>query len=173
MTDIFHYDDLTWPDVAELSRDVPFVLPFGSFPDPERVAAQLGDPQRLGILPSIPYGWRGRGPSTNEKRINEYGAPSRRRRLQEQNGRLRPSRGVSIDSAPRTGFSASLALSPTSTPRGWMVSLFRQAQHKVSIRVRAAMGSARGWNHPCQSYKVQSSSDAGAAGLAIHVPKSG
>ncbi len=59
MTDIFYYDDLTWPDVAKLPRDVPLVLPLGSLPDPERVAAQLGNPQRLGILPSIPYGWHG------------------------------------------------------------------------------------------------------------------
>lgn len=27
MTEFFHYDDLTWPEVAELPRDVPLVLP--------------------------------------------------------------------------------------------------------------------------------------------------
>ena len=30
MTEFFHYDDLTWPEVAELPRDVPLVLPLGS-----------------------------------------------------------------------------------------------------------------------------------------------
>jgi hypothetical protein len=83
MTDIFHYDNLTWPEVAELPRDVPLVLPLGSSFDSEKVAAQLGNPQRLGILPSFRFGWRGGEPSMNEKRINEYGAPSRRRCLQE------------------------------------------------------------------------------------------
>ena len=73
MTEFFHYDDLTWPEVAELPRDVPLVLPLGSSFDSEQVVAQLGHPQRLGILPSIPFGWRGSGPSTNLARINECG----------------------------------------------------------------------------------------------------
>jgi hypothetical protein len=60
MTEFFHYDNLTWPEVAELPRDVPLVLPLGSSFDSEKVAAQLGNPQRLGILPSFPIGWRGR-----------------------------------------------------------------------------------------------------------------
>lgn len=59
MTEFFPYDNLTWPEVADLPRDVPLVLPLGSLPDPERVAAQLSHPQRLGILPSMPFGWRG------------------------------------------------------------------------------------------------------------------
>ncbi len=58
MTEIFHYDDLTWPEVAELPRDVPLVLPLGSSIDSEKIAAQLGNPQRLGILPFFPFGWR-------------------------------------------------------------------------------------------------------------------
>jgi hypothetical protein len=59
MIDFFHYDDLTWPEVADLPRDVPLILPLGSSFDPERVAAQLGNPLRLGILPFFPFGWRG------------------------------------------------------------------------------------------------------------------
>jgi len=74
MTEFFPYGNLTWSEVADLPRDVPIVLPLGSSFDPEQVAAQLGHPQRLGILPSFPFGWRGGEPSTNEKRINEYGA---------------------------------------------------------------------------------------------------
>ena len=31
--------------------------------------------------------------------------------------------------------------------------LLRQAQHKVSIRVRAATRPARRWNHPCSDTK--------------------
>jgi len=37
---------------------------------------------------------------------------------------------------------------PAHRAAGWSP-LLRQAQRKVSIRVRSAMGSARGWNHPC------------------------
>ena len=62
MTEIFHYDNLTWPEVADLPRDVPLVLPLGSSFDSEQVAAQLSHPQRLGtMVPSIPFGWRGGG----------------------------------------------------------------------------------------------------------------
>lgn len=61
MTDIFHYDDLTWPEVADLPRDTPLVLSLGSSYDFERVATQLGNPLRLGVLPSFPFGWRGSG----------------------------------------------------------------------------------------------------------------
>ena len=77
MTEFFPYDNLTWPEVAELPRDVPLVLPLGSFFDSEKVAAQLGHPNRLGILPFFPFGWRGGEPSTNGERINEYGRGSR------------------------------------------------------------------------------------------------
>ena len=59
MTEFFPYDNLTWPEVANLPRDVPLVLPLGSSFNPEQVAAQLSHPQRLGILPSISFGWRG------------------------------------------------------------------------------------------------------------------
>ena len=72
MTEFFHYDDLTWPEVAELPRDVPLVLPLGSSFDPEQVAAQLSHPQRLGILPSIPFGWRGSGLAVPEPLLAAY-----------------------------------------------------------------------------------------------------
>ena len=62
MTDTFHYDNLTWPEVADLPRGTPLVLPLGSSFDFERVATQLGNPNRLGIMiPSFPFGWRGSG----------------------------------------------------------------------------------------------------------------
>ena len=72
MTEFFHYDDMTWPEVAELPRDVPLVLPLGSSFDSEKVAAQLGNPQRLGILPSIPFGWRGSGLAVSESLLAVY-----------------------------------------------------------------------------------------------------
>jgi creatinine amidohydrolase len=72
MTEFFHYDNLTWPDVAELPRDVPLVLPLGSSFDSEKVAAQLSHPQRLGILPPFPFGWRGSGLAVPEHLLSAY-----------------------------------------------------------------------------------------------------
>ncbi|MBN1449601.1 MAG: creatininase family protein [Anaerolineales bacterium] len=65
MTDFFAYEELTWPEVAELPRDTPLVLPLGSgYPlrtSANLLAAQLGSPPRIGLLPPIPFGWRGSG----------------------------------------------------------------------------------------------------------------
>ena len=72
MTEFFHYEDLTWPEVAELPRDVPLVLPLGSSFDSEKLAAQLSNPQRLGILPSFPFGWRGSGLAVPEALLSAY-----------------------------------------------------------------------------------------------------
>jgi creatinine amidohydrolase len=72
MTEFFPYDTLTWPEVADLPRDVPLVLPLGSLPDPEQVDAQLSHPQRLGILPYIPFGWRGSGLAVSEPLLAAY-----------------------------------------------------------------------------------------------------
>lgn len=61
MTDIFPYDELTWPDVAALPRDTPLVIPLGEGYDLDTVTEALSHPTRLGLLPAIPYGWRGSG----------------------------------------------------------------------------------------------------------------
>jgi creatinine amidohydrolase len=56
---IFQYEDLTWPEVAALPRDMPLVIPLGGGYDLNAARAALGDPARIGILPAIPYGWQG------------------------------------------------------------------------------------------------------------------
>lgn len=61
MTDIFPYDELTWPDVAALPHDTPLILPLGAGYDLGKVAEALGQPARIGLLPAVPYGWRGSG----------------------------------------------------------------------------------------------------------------
>ena len=60
-TDFFAYETLTWPEVAALTRDCPLVLPLGDGYDRERLAAALGRPPRIGLLPALPFGWRGSG----------------------------------------------------------------------------------------------------------------
>ena len=59
MTQFFAFDELTWPEVAALRRDTPLVIPLGNGYDWPTLAEALGDPAAVGVLPAIPYGWRG------------------------------------------------------------------------------------------------------------------
>ena len=61
MTHFFPYDELTWPDVAALRRDTPLIIPIGEGYDLSKLAEALGEPERAGLLPAIPYGWPGSG----------------------------------------------------------------------------------------------------------------
>ncbi len=75
MTEFFAFETLTWPEVASLPRNTPLVLPckglLGELPtDPSPgasskaftlLAEALGQPDRVGILPELPYGWRDSG----------------------------------------------------------------------------------------------------------------
>jgi len=72
MSDIFAYDDLTWPEVAELPRDVPLIIPLGAGYNLDTFAASLGNPARIGLLPSIPFGWRGSGLAIPEAIFGQY-----------------------------------------------------------------------------------------------------
>jgi len=71
-TNYFNYEELTWPEVADLPRDTPLVLPFGSGYDFERLAEQLSNPSRIGLLPSFPFGWRGSGLELPEQVLAAY-----------------------------------------------------------------------------------------------------
>jgi creatinine amidohydrolase len=61
MTEIILYETLTWPEVAALPRDLPLALPLGSLANPANLAAALGHPPRIGLLPAVPFGWPGSG----------------------------------------------------------------------------------------------------------------
>ena len=67
MPDSFRFDELTWPEVAALPRDTPLVLPLGSIQDPTSVSTLLKATQPVGILPSIPFGWKGSGLEVQEQ----------------------------------------------------------------------------------------------------------
>lgn len=60
-TSFFQYDELTWDAVAELPRDTPLILPLGTGYDNALLADQLGAPEKAGLLPAFPFGWRGSG----------------------------------------------------------------------------------------------------------------
>lgn len=65
MTEFFPYDCLTFPEIEALPRLTPLVIPLGQGPGQdyslERLASALGEPDRAGLLPSVPYGWAGSG----------------------------------------------------------------------------------------------------------------
>jgi creatinine amidohydrolase len=72
MTKIFAYENLTWPEVADLPRDMPLVIPLGSGYDLDLLAEALGQPRSLGVLPALPYGWRGSGLEVPELILGAY-----------------------------------------------------------------------------------------------------
>jgi len=69
---IFNFDELTWPEVAELHRSTPLVIPLGSGYDLSLLADQLGNPPRIGLLPAIPFGWRGSGLEIPDTIFTQY-----------------------------------------------------------------------------------------------------
>lgn len=72
ITFFFNFDELAWDAVSELPRDVPLVLPLGSGYNLELLADQLGNPTRVGLLPSFPFGWRGSGLVVPDELLTTY-----------------------------------------------------------------------------------------------------
>jgi len=66
MTEFFRYDELTWQAIHALPRDTPLVIPLGEGYPLERLANALSNPARIGLLPSIPFGWAGSGLPVSE-----------------------------------------------------------------------------------------------------------
>ncbi len=72
VTEFFRFDELTWPEVAALPRDLPLVLPLGTdYPQP-LIAESLSNPARIGLLPAFPFGWRGSGLEVSEPLLAAY-----------------------------------------------------------------------------------------------------
>jgi len=72
MTEYFSYERLTWPEVADLPRDTPLVLPLGSGYNLDKLAETLSHPARIGLLPPFPFGWRGSGLEIPEAVLAAY-----------------------------------------------------------------------------------------------------
>jgi creatinine amidohydrolase len=64
--DTFDYAQLTWPEVAALPRTTPLCIPLGVGYPQDRLSEALGNPPSIGLLPAIPYGWRGSGLAVDE-----------------------------------------------------------------------------------------------------------
>jgi creatinine amidohydrolase len=58
MVNVVRYEDLTWPQVAELPRELPMVLPLGSGYSLDDIGQALGR-EDFCILPALAYGWEG------------------------------------------------------------------------------------------------------------------
>lgn len=72
MTEFFNYADLTWPEVADLPRDLPLILPLGGGYNLTRLANALGAPPRVGLLPAFPFGWAGSGLRVANELLGRY-----------------------------------------------------------------------------------------------------
>jgi creatinine amidohydrolase len=72
MTFVFRYADLSWPEVAELPRDIPLIIPLGSGWDIDKLNSALSNPPRIGLLPEFPFGWQGSGLEVPDILVQEY-----------------------------------------------------------------------------------------------------
>jgi creatinine amidohydrolase len=52
------YENLTWPEVAELPRHLPMILPLGKAYSESQIAQALNTDDYI-LLPALPYGWEG------------------------------------------------------------------------------------------------------------------
>ncbi len=58
MIDVIRYEELTWPEVADLPRHIPLVLPLGDGYNAAAIAGALSS-ENYCLLPALPYGWAG------------------------------------------------------------------------------------------------------------------
>ncbi len=65
MTDLFRYENLTFPEVDALPRDIPIVIPLGEMTDADlikRIQRQTHSataPDRICVFPGVPFGFEG------------------------------------------------------------------------------------------------------------------
>ena len=57
----FHFEELTWPEVAALPRDIPLALPVGNLQETDRLPELLKTSRDIGVLPFLPFGWSDSG----------------------------------------------------------------------------------------------------------------
>jgi creatinine amidohydrolase len=72
MTEFKAYDELTWPEVQALPRNIPLVLPLGNNYRLDLLAQALGSPPTAYLLPPFPFGWEGSGLKVTEPVLVQY-----------------------------------------------------------------------------------------------------
>lgn len=71
MTTFFAYADLTWPEVDVLPRHTPLVIPLGDGYPLDRLESALGNPDQVGLLSPVPFGWADSQPGMVSLRVAE------------------------------------------------------------------------------------------------------
>jgi creatinine amidohydrolase len=56
---LFHFEELTWPEISALPRDIRIALPLGGTLDLEMIAGLFHPSEAIGLLPAIQFGWPG------------------------------------------------------------------------------------------------------------------
>jgi creatinine amidohydrolase len=72
MYTIIHYDELTWPEISQLPRDLPVIIPLGDGYELESLFSKLDGPDRIVILPPFPFGWTGSSLEIDELILSRY-----------------------------------------------------------------------------------------------------
>lgn len=72
MTQLIHFEELTWPEIARLPRNCPIILPLGNGFDWLKLSEVLSNPTQIALLPAFPYGWRGSLLPLPEHILNRY-----------------------------------------------------------------------------------------------------
>jgi creatinine amidohydrolase len=72
MTKFLQYEELTWPEVKALSREVPLILPLGHGYSNDQLGEVLGNPATAYLLPAFPFGWQGSGLPVCETYLESY-----------------------------------------------------------------------------------------------------
>ncbi|RPI80245.1 MAG: creatininase family protein, partial [Chloroflexi bacterium] len=72
MTAFFAYEELTWPEVNSLPRDTPLIIPLGNGYPLEQLSSALSFPSSIGLLPPVPFGWRGSGLAVSDEVFQRY-----------------------------------------------------------------------------------------------------
>jgi len=72
MYKINKYDELTWPELSALPRDIPLILPLGENYDLDLLASSLGNPKEIIFLPPLPFGWVGSGLEVSEALLAKF-----------------------------------------------------------------------------------------------------
>lgn len=72
MTKQILYEEITFPEIASLPRDIPFILPLGYGYDLNQINSILGDPDRIIFLPPFPFGWNNSGLEVAEILLGKY-----------------------------------------------------------------------------------------------------
>ena len=67
MTNIIYYGNLTWPEIKDLPKSSPMILPLGLDYDIDLICNKLCDPPSIVLLPPLPFGWVNSGLEVKEE----------------------------------------------------------------------------------------------------------